>query len=122
MVLFRDTVTAYHKENITQDDGSTSQRRAEVPFVDKIACQISYNGDDKGTPRGHDRIPQERGLKVFVYLRDMPTGAEFKRGDYVILNRDDGSHIVAKHEGTIGEPRIYTRGIAHIEFALEAQT
>lgn len=122
MILFNDTITAYHKEQYDNEDGSTSERRAEVPFLAGIPCQISYAGDDAARPKGRERVPQERVMKVFVWFRDIAHGAEFRRGDYVIFERSDGAgNTVTHNEGTIGEPRVYTRGIAHVELSLEAQ-
>lgn len=121
MILFNDIITAYHKEKFTNDDGSTQERRAERPFVDRIPCQISYQGDDRGAPKGAQRLPQERPIKIFVWLDSVPKGEKFRRGDYVIFERLDGyGETATHHEGTIGEARTYTRGIAHAELSLEA--
>ena len=122
MIIFNDRITAYHKEKFECDDGSTQERRADKPFVYQIPCQISYESNDKGTPAGRDRRPQSRAMKVFVWLDNMPKGEMFKRGDDIIferLNEDD--EPVTHHEGTIGDPRVYTRGIAHVELSLEAE-
>ena len=122
MILFQDRITAWHKEKFTNEDGSTQERRADAPFLESIPCQISYAGDDKGTPKGNARIPQERPLKVFVWFDGIPRGQSFRRGDYVEFERTDGAGVaVTHHEGIIGEPRVYTRGIAHVELSMEAQ-
>ena len=123
MILFNDIITAYHKEKFTNDDGSTQERRAEAPFINNISCQISYRTDDKGAPKGRDRLPQTQEIKIFVWFDGIPKGEMFRRGDFVIFERLDGyGRPVTHHEGTIGEPRIYTRGIAHVELSLEAET
>lgn len=120
MILFKDIITAYHKEKFPNDDGSTQERRSETPFINRIPCQISYAGDDKGEPKGRDRLPQDRTLKVFVWFNGIPRGQMFKRGDYVVFERLNGNLPVTHHEGTIGEPRVYSRGIPHVELSLEA--
>ena len=122
MIIFNDIITAYHKEKYTAEDGSTQERRAEMPFIDKIPCQISYNSNDKGTPAGRDRRPQSRAMKVFVWFEGVPKGEMFKRGDYVIFERlNEYDEPVTHHEGTIGEPQVYTRGIPHVQLSLEAE-
>lgn len=122
MILFNDRITAYHKEKFECEDGSTQERRAQAPFLDNIACQISYQNDDSAKPKGRDRIPQGRPMKVFVWFEGIPKGQAFKRGDYIIFERhDEDDNAVTHHEGTIGEPRVYTRGIAHVELSLEAE-
>lgn len=122
MILFNDRITAYHKEKFTNNDGSTQERRCEQPFINNIDCQISYDSNDKGTPKGRARLPQERPLKVFVWFDGIPRGEMFKRGDYIIFERlNEYGDPVTHHEGVIGEPRVYTRGIAHVELSLEAE-
>jgi hypothetical protein len=123
MILFRDIITAYHKEMvINEEDGTVQERRADVPFIDGIPCQISYAGDDRGAPKGRERLPQERQIKIFVWFDGIPKGQAFRRGDYVMFERRDAEGGAATHhEGVIGEPRVYTRGIAHVELTLEAQ-
>lgn len=122
MIIFRDRLTAYHKEQETQEDGSTQEKRADTPFVNAIACQVSHEDNDKGTPKGRDRLPQARDMKVFVWLDRLPKGERFKRGDFISFDRlDDAGNVITHHEGTIGEPRVYTRGIAHAELSLEAE-
>lgn len=122
MIIFNDRITAYHKEKFENEDGSTQERRAEAPFLNNVACQISYSGDDAAKPKGRDRVPQARGMKVFVWFDGIPKGQKFRRGDYVIFERLDEDDLpVTHHEGTIGEPRVYTRGIAHVELSLEAE-
>ena len=122
MILFNDIITAYHKETVTNEDGSTQERCADTPFIDKIPCQISYGGNDKGEPKGRDRLPQKRELKIFVWFDGIPRGEMFRRGDRVIFERlDEYGEPATHHEGIIGEPRVYTRGIAHVELSLEAE-
>lgn len=123
MILFQDRITAWHKEQVTsEEDGTTQEKRATAPFVNSISCQISYSGNDKGAPKGRERLPQEREIKIFVSLDEIQDGEMFKRGDYIEARRTDKSgNTVTSHKGTIGEPRIYTRGIAHAEISLEAE-
>lgn len=122
MIIFRDRLTAYHKVQETQEDGSTQEKRADAPFVHELPCQISHEDNDKGAPKGRDRLPQARNMKIFVWLDRLPKGEMFKRGDYILFDRlDDEGNIITHHEGTIGEPRVYTRGIAHAELSLEAE-
>lgn len=122
MILFNDRITAYHKEKFINDDGSTQERRCEQSFINNIDCQISYESNDNGAPKGRERLPQKRVLKVFVWFDGIPRGEMFKRGDYVIFERlNEYDEVVAHHEGIIGEPRVYSRGIAHVELSLEAE-
>lgn len=122
MIIFRDRLTAYHKVQETQEDGSTQEERADAPFVHELPCQISHEDNDKGAPKTKERLPQARNMKIFVWLDRLPKGEMFKRGDYILFDRlDDEGNIITHHEGTIGEPRVYTRGIAHAELSLEAE-
>lgn len=123
MILFQDRITGWHKEKVTnEEDGTTQEQRAGAPFVESISCQISYSGNDKGAPKGRERLAQERELKIFVLLDEIPSGEMFKRGDYIEAGRTDKSgNLLTSHKGIIGEPRIYTRGIAHVEISLEAE-
>lgn len=122
MILFNDRITAYHKEKFECEDGSTQERRAEEPFIQKVPCQISYESNDTATPKGKDRLPQERAMKIFVLFKGIPKGQMFKRGDYVIFERMNEQKEPNSHnEGIIGEPRVYTRGIPHVELSLEAE-
>lgn len=122
MILFRDKITGWHKEKCTnEEDGTTQEKLAEHPFITAASCQISFSGNDKGEPKGRERLPQEREIKVFVWLDAIPKGEMFKRGDIVEFERkDDEGNTITHNKGTIGEPRIYTRGIAHVELSLEA--
>lgn len=115
MILFNDKITGWHMANVLDEDGSVRQRVAETPFVENLACQISFESNDNATPKGRERIPQERNLKVFVLRQSIPGGAAFKRGDRIRAERDG----VGVYEGIIGELRIYTRGIAHVELSFE---
>ena len=122
MILFNDRITAYHKEQFECEDGSTQERRADEPFINNIACQISFESNDAAKPKGRDRLPQARPLKVFVWFEDIPRGQMFKRGDCIIFERlNEYDEPVTHNEGTIGEPRVYTRGIPHVELSLEAE-
>lgn len=122
MILFNDRITAYHKEKFVNEDGSTQQRREKDPFVQRMPCQISYESNDRGTPKAKDRLPQARAVKVFVWLENIPKKQMFRRGDDIIFERlDEDGDALTHHEGTIGEPRVYTRGIPHVELSLEAE-
>ena len=123
MILFQDRITGWHKEHkINENDGTTEEQRANAPFVESIPCQISYNGNDEGAPKSRETIPQQRELKIFVLLDEIPSGHMFKRGDYIEARRKDKSgNTITRHKGIIGEPRFYTRGIAHVEISLEAE-
>lgn len=124
MILFQDRITAYHKEQTEDpDDATTQERIANTPFLKNEPCQISYSGNDKGSPKTRERLPQERELKVFVWFDGIPKGEMFRRGDFVRIERtSETGETISTHEGTIGDPRIYSRGIAHVELSLEAQT
>ena len=123
MILFKDRITAYHKEKFQREDGSTEARRAEAPFIERAVCQISFESNDAGKPKGRERLPQERAMKIFVWFDGIPKGQMFKRGDYVIFERLNGDgEAVTHNEGEIGEPRVYTGGIPHVELSLEAGT
>lgn len=123
MILFQDKITGWHKEQVTNaEDGTTQEQRANAPFVESISCQISYSGNDKGAPKSRERLPQEREIKIFVSMDEIQGGEMFKRGDYIEARRTDKSgNTVTSHKGIIGEPRVYTRGIAHVEISLEAE-
>lgn len=122
MILFSDRITAYHKEHYECEDGSTQERRAEESFIYNIPCQISFESNDAAKPKGRERLPQARAMKVFVWFEGIPRGQMFKRGDYIIFERlNEYDEAVTHNEGTIGEPRVYTRGIAHVELSLEAE-
>lgn len=121
MILFRDRITAFHMVKETLDDGSTREVRGEA-FIRDAPCQISHASDDRGMPKAKDRIPQERAMKVFVWLDAMPEGESFRQGDYIRAERTDRKGNVAEAiEGTIGKPNVFTRGIAHAEISLEAK-
>ncbi len=122
MILFNDRITAFHKEKVTNTDGSTTERKATAPFIQALPCQVSYGSDDKGSPKGRDRLPQSRDVKIFVWFQGIPKGQMFKRGDYIIFERlDEDGNTATHHEGVIGEPKVYPRGIAHVELSLEAE-
>lgn len=120
MILFQDTITGYHLRTEKQTDGSTQNARETAPFVTGIKCQLSFNGDDNAGKETPQRLPQRRGLKAFVWLNDIPKDKKFKRGDFIQITRTNKGDPVAIYEGTIGEPRIYPRGIPHVEISLEA--
>lgn len=115
-ILFCDKLKAFHLEDVLEEDGSTRQKVSDSPFVDDLPCQISFDTDDKATPKAREHIPQERPLKIFILMATIPKNQMFKRGDRIKAIRGDG---VGVYEGIIGEPRIYTRGIAHVELSFE---
>lgn len=120
MILFQDTITGYHLKTERQADGSTQNTRESDPFVSGISCQLSFNGDDNAGKETAQRLPQRRGLKAFVWLFNIPEGQAFRRGDFIRITRTSNGDPVAIYEGTIGEPRIYPRGIPHVEISLDA--
>lgn len=122
-MIFKDTITAYHKTKVTNEDGSTSEQKADKPFIQNACCQISHAENDKASPKAKDRIPQDKTIKIFVWMKDMPHGEEFKRGDFIAVHRTDTAGVIREsYSGEIGDPNIFTRGIPHVEFSLEAQS
>ncbi len=109
-LLFNDTITAHHFEKVVLSDGSTCNRRVN-PFVQNLRCQISYEGDDSGTPSSKESMPQHRGFKVFIF----GTNHGFRSGDFVVLKRNK----TPVYEGVIGDPKIYNNLIIHTELSLE---
>lgn len=108
--MFKDILTAYHYGIQTCEDGSVEQGKDAIPFIKDLSCQVSFEEDDTGVP-GDAHYERQRHLKVFV----CGCNHGFKCGDWVCVKRDQ-----VVYEGNIGEPRLYTNLIPHVELSLEA--